>query len=129
MRTVIVSFGISALLSPALFAADVAYVTFPPELGATARELSQSQIVRACDLDPKANCKPKRHIKVWGPIARDSAIALLRAIGERDGGFENIVSDGKVAKFDWSTVGGGHTEYLRPEHGSWSHVWTESIPF
>jgi hypothetical protein len=129
MRATYVKLCLSVLASPLLFAAEVAYVTFPPELNATADKLSKSQLIRPCDLHVKADCKAAPQIRVWGPLDRESAISLLRAIGQRAGGFANVVSDGKVAKFDWSTIGGGHTEFWRLQNGSWSHIWTESVPY
>jgi hypothetical protein len=118
-----------ATFSWSVIAADVVYVVLPPVLAATAQELKKSQYISACDVELTVDCKAKPKWQVWGPIGRESAIALLREIGDRDRGISAITSDGKIARFYWSTISGGHTEFWKLQDGEWIPLWGEEVPF
>jgi len=108
--------------------AEVAYVVIPPDFALTKSEAEISQSFRACDLNPVETCGDTLGFKVWGPIGRKSAIALLRAIGKRDGPISGVASNGTLAKVHWGTAGGMSDEVWELKSGIWTLVWTYQIP-
>jgi hypothetical protein len=115
--------------APVLSAENVAYIVTPPNLNLIAEEARKSQVFSACDVNPQPPCGVAPELKVVGPINRESAISLLRAIGKRDGPISRIASDGKVANVYWSTDGGGSDEVWELRNNVWTLVWTYQIPF
>ncbi len=115
--------------APTLGAEDVAYIVTPPDLRLTDEEAKKAQVFRLCEINSQTPCSVSLELKVVGPIARESALALLRAIGKRDGPISRVASDGKVAKVYWSTEGGGSDEVWELRSNAWTLVWTYQIPF
>jgi hypothetical protein len=118
------------LASAATFGSeDVAYIVNPPELRLTDDDAKKTQVFNLCEIVPQTPCGESMKLKVVGPITRESALALLRAVGKRDGPISRIASDGKVAKVFWSTEGGGSDEVWELQNDAWSLVWTYQTPY
>jgi len=115
--------------APVLSAEGVAYIVTPPNLKLTDQEAKKSQVFSACEVNQRPNCHVASEFKVVGPIDRESAISLLRAIGSRDGPISRIASDGRVAMVYWSTEGGASDEVWELHNSVWTLVWTYQIPF
>ena len=118
-----------AISAPVLSAEGVAYIVTPPDLKLTVEEAKKSQVFSACEVNQLPDCHAASEFKVVGPIDRESAISLLRAIGSRDGPISRVASDGRVAKVYWSTEGGASDEVWELRNGAWTLVWTYQIPF